>query len=410
MNPLPHDSDSFAHDLCSDDCEALQALCDAGFDCSRVPHVMRVRAERVAAVLGLLDAAADAPELIDGVLIDVTCAQIARVRRQNDLELSPRDEDALESLVNAGMNPARCPSGMRGRAAHQAAILSLLDTGLAPSDADRTRLVGATLNHVQSASDAESVRMSIVERPARIAFKPRWADLMTVAALVLISFGVLTPMLGAMRTNAQKTACEGNLSAAGMGFGSYAQDNRDTLPMATDSPAGSPWWFVGTPSQSNSANLYRLVRVGYVRPESFACKGNAAACREIPNPNASDWKTLDQVAYSYQNLFAAERPKWTTPQQFVVLADRSPVIPRAMRREVIDPVENSPNHAGTGQTALFNDNSARWLKTPVLANGDNIWLPRVLEEAIARLQNPRQAAPLHGTETPVGSDDVFLGP
>lgn len=412
MNPDPfnHHDDSHedVHALCADDCEALQALCDAGFDCERVPASMRERSLRVAALLGVLNAATETPT--DSLLIDATCAQVARARRQSDLELSPRDDDALEALVCAGMDPARCPSGVRARAERHAALLSLLDVRV--DDAERTRLVASTLTHIQSSVDDQAVRMQLAERPARVAFKPRWADLMTVAALMLISFGVLTPMLGAMRSGAQKTACAGNMATAGAAFGQYAQSNRDALPLATASPAGTQWWDVGNPAKSNSANQYRIIATGYARMETLVCKGNTAASRAALSsaPDAADWKSIDQVSYSYQNLFAPVRPNWTSPSSQVVLADRSPVVLRAIRGEWIRPTENSPNHGGDGQTVLMTDGSGPWLRTPVLKSGDNIWLPRPIEDAIARLQDPSRAAPLQGTEAPMGKDDVFLGP
>jgi hypothetical protein len=123
-----------------------------------------------------------------------------------------------------------------------------------------------------------------------------------------------------------------------------------------------------------------------------------------------DWGRIEEVSYSYQNLFAAERPSWSASQRTIVLIDRSPVILKAYMGRPIDPIENSPNHGGRGQAALFNDGSLEWLRSPVLENGDNIWLPRQVELAIRRLTHPRSADPLQGTESPDGTDDVFVGP
>ena len=144
--------------------------------------------------------------------------------------------------------------------------------------------------------------------------------------------------------------------------------------------------------------------------EQLACAAQLTdECRELGD-DAWDWKNISQVSVSFQNMFARERPKWSQNNTVVVLADASPVIRRAMRGEMIYPFENSANHMRRGQNVLKSDGSALWLKTPVLANNDNIWLPRPIEQIIARMTKPYEAEPLHGTESPVAADDVFVGP
>jgi hypothetical protein len=133
---------------------------------------------------------------------------------------------------------------------------------------------------------------------------------------------------------------------------------------------------------------------------------------------AEDWQASEQISYSYQNLFAHDRPRWVQPERTVVLADRSPVVPRALRGEWVNPLGNSDNHQGHGQNVLWSDGSVAYLRTPVLASGDNIWLPRQLEQAlaeVARLQAQGQRpdhTPFHleGRLTPAGATDVFLSP
>ena len=82
---------------------------------------------------------------------------------------------------------------------------------------------------------------------------------------------------------------------------------------------------------------------------------------------------------------------------------------KAVRHEAIIPEESSPNHKGYGQDALFVDGHVDWLKTPLLANGDNIWLPRQLEEIVRRVRAGQTSGTLRGTELP-DENDVFLGP
>jgi hypothetical protein len=401
------DATPLTHDLCSHDAQAFDALVEAGFDCSKVPVQMRPRAEKCMSVLGLLGCGST--PVCDQSLIDATLVRVAWSRRSEEfVDLEPRDEDALEALIAAGYDPSKCPAGLRPRAEKHAATLAALN--LPVSAAHRSVLISRTLASVQATIDAGQQRLAMnpAEGRARIGF--RWSDLISVAALLLIASAVIAPMVGAVRGMSQQAGCQAGLANALKGFSSYANDYRESLPLASASLAGSRWWNIGRPEQSNSANLFTLLRAKYAQSKDLACPGNAFACRDNPAPGAMDWKCSDAISYSYRNQFAPERVSWTQPADFVVLADRSPVIVRAMRNEWINPLANSDNHAGRGQNVMFNNGAVRWMATPVMHDGDNIWLPRTLEEVVAKLQNPTRAEPLHGNETPVGKADVFLSP
>lgn len=403
-------------------CAADAAACDAAFGAEAGAEPGR--RQRLDALLSLLGAPTGV-EVNRDLMIDLTLARVARSRRSGAGEyagpafaggdLSPEDDDALEALVAAGMDPSQTPGPLRRRCERLAALLGTMSVGkseLGPTN----DLVQRTLARVQENVQAEESRLSVAalggvadSRGGRVRF--RLADVVSVAALVLIGFGVLMPVGQAVQGAARRTACEGNLAAAGLGFGLYAGANKDVLPMASASPAGRPWWFVGNgPEQSNSANLYTLVRSGMNKVSDLACGGNARAVFSEARPNATDWGCLEEVSYSYQNMFAVERPRWTGGARVIVLTDRSPVVLKAYNRMVIDPLENSPNHGGRGQAALFNDGAVTWLNSPVLQNGDNVWLPRAIEDVIRQLTRPRAADPLQGTESPAGADDVFVGP
>ncbi len=410
--PDPHsDAMNHSHDLCPHDARAMEALLEAGLDCSKVSAELRPRAEQCAAMLGLLGRGPT--PVCDESLIDATLVRVAWSRRsQNTVDLSPRDEDALEALVVAGFDPAKCPSSVRERAARHAATLAGLNMLLSP--ADRETLVWRTLASVQANIDTGQKRLvmdpAAGEGRSRIAF--RWGDLISVAALLLIASAVIAPMVGAVRGMSQQAGCRAGLANAFRGFSSYANDYQESLPLASASLAGSRWWDIGRPEHSNSANLYTLLRAKYAQSGDLACSGNSTACRDVPTPEAMDWKCSDAISYSYRSQFVPERMSWARAADapFVVLADRSPVIVRAMRNEWINPLANTDNHSGRGQNVMFSNGAIRWMATPVLADGDNIWLPRTLEEAFAKLQNPTRAAPLLGNETPVGKSDAFLSP
>lgn len=411
------------------DSAALDALVAAQFDPLAVAPDFRERAARLASILDLLDPIAPSASQRDA-LIAAVVARVAEAR-QPALEsarsdrwvtesdaLASDDRDALDALVAKGFDPARVPVVLRARAERHAAILSLLDQ--APIEqGERESLIARTLGHVQAGIESERGRMNYsaaAERRAGFSF--RWADLITVASVVLIAGSVLTPIVESLRSGQRRVACTSNLMSAGAGFAAYANDYRDRLPMASASLAGNPWWLVGVPERSNSSNLFTLPRAGYIPLAQLSCAGNVFACDgEMPfegGQPARDWAGLGQVSYSMQNLFARERRNWVgapgTTRRIEMLVDRSPVVLRAIRREVIFPMENSPNHGGSGQAVMFNDGAAEWMTSPVSVRGDNIWLPRSIEQMLVRVAEPNRARPLEGTEEPASLEDSFMVP
>jgi hypothetical protein len=195
-------------------------------------------------------------------------------------------------------------------------------------------------------------------------------------------------------------------------MGGYANDFRDELPVATASLGGSArWWDVRRDAPvSNAANLYTLPRAGYARLSDLACAGNPAACRNGRcEPGAMDWSCLDEVSYSYQIMFGDHRPRWNAAGRHVVLTDRSPVVRRAVRGEAINPDENSSNHGGAGQNLLFSDGSAQWTSSPVLPDGDNIWLPKPRVVEVTFVRTP-ETVRIEGRELPRDENDAFVGP
>jgi hypothetical protein len=190
----------------------------------------------------------------------------------------------------------------------------------------------------------------------------------------------------------------------------YAGDFKSSLPMASASLAGMPWWNVNqTPETSNSANLFTLPRFDYISLDPLVCPCSTCGLKGKPAPGTWDFPCMDQVSYSFQNLFATKRARWGEGERLVVLADRSPVTLRSARNQPQDPFANSLNHGGRGQSVLFNDGAAQWATTPIIA-GDNIWLPRVLEQAIDLARRSGQPVLLRGCEEPGCPEDSFLTP
>lgn len=411
---LPSPAPSDQADLSAADAAAMEALFEAGFDPSRVASAHRERGARVAGVLALLHTDI---ELADKEsLIDATLARVRLAGRPGDEHAAPEfaltanDEDAFEALIAAGYRAEAVPAALRRRATRHAQLLDLLGPSRQELNG-ASGLISKTLGRVQSAVETERSRMRIDRAPIG-GRRIRMADLMTVAALLLIATAAIGPMVGAMREQSRRMACQSNLQAAGLGFGSYAAEYKDEMPMASASLAGNPWWMVGQPEHSNSANLFTLARTGYSKVGQLACAGNPDACRTDLGPQARDWRSLSEVSYSYQNLFGRKRATFHDHggARTLLIVDASPVVRRAVRGELINPLANSMNHLGKGQNALFSDGSVQWITSPVLETGDNIWLPRMIEDLLVRLGQPDRAAPIKGTETPASVDDRFVGP
>lgn len=391
--PFPFD---LGAQLSPEDRDAVDRLVGSGWNAED-----EGRASRLMAILGALDRA-PLPE--DRTLADVTMVRVARriELERREPELTPADADALDAWVLAGFDPARAPGSLKQRAAVHQRLASMVTTGgSAPSG-----LIDRTMARVREVDEAALEPIPIGRgRGGRVRF---W-DFVAVAASLVVGASVLWPVMNAVREDSRQTICASNLRASAFAMGSYAGANRDALPMASAGLPGRLWWNVGRPEESNSANLFELTRQEYVGLDSLACPGNRVAPTRLTDPAARDWRRLDEVSYSYRIMFGNDRPRWSSPGSVVLLADRSPVVQRAVLGQPIHPMENSHNHGRRGQNVLFNDGSVQWLETPELSNGDNIWLPRDIEIVLDHLTG-RRASPLNGFETPAGVEDAFVGP
>lgn len=422
MDQPPASSPEFsdADQLHPQDAAALDALVHAAFRVEGVPADQRPVAQVLTGLLSLLDRGSAVPA-DEGVLLNLTMARISRQRHEASAGspaalLSALDDEALEALVSAEFETSRVPAGLRSRARRAEQLLGLLDAAIpapAPgSDGASSQLLDRTLSRVQRAIEEHEQSMAVPGGDRRGGWSFRMQDLVSVAALLLVAASLIGPMLMGLREYNRRVACGSNMQVAGVAFGQYGYDSKGLLPVATSSTAGNPWWYVGQGAEkSNSANLYVLNRANFTTVEKLACCGNPSAPTEAPS-DAVDWRSINEVSYSYQCQFAERRPAWNSGARVIILSDASPVVRRALRGELIDPFENSFNHAGRGQNVLFNDGSSAWLTTPVVDTGrsDNIWLPKRIECEIAKLTRPNHAKAIKGNESPDSEEDTFVGP
>ena len=395
---------------------ASNAAVDAVFDglhAGREP----LRESRLARLLSLLElppsdgVAGSAQVERRSTLVNVTFARVMRAQREEVAgrivsaadrpSLTAHSAEGLDALLSAADRQA---AAQDDRAARAAAVCALLDAGLdAPTPEERTELISTTLARIQSEVESGRDRYRLTPVAASHATGSRGgirlADLVSIAAVFLIATAIAWPLLVSVREQAREAQCASNLSRAAMGFTTYAADHRGSLPRAEASLLGGSWWDVGKESRSHSANLYTLVRKGYSSLSDLACPGNAFAPTIELDPNARDWRSPEEVSFSYQ-LFSGKPPMWGQTPRLVVLTDRSPVVERSRKGERFDPEASSRNHSGHGQNILFADGSAKLYFRPVLENGDNVWLPA----------NRVEGGFLTGREQPASEHDAFVGP
>jgi len=410
----PRDEHRPGAGLSAPDQAALDALIESGFDLDAVAPEHRERAEAVGRLMGLLETD-DATGASRG-LTDRTMQRIDGERGADmagPAALSEGDRRAIDHLAAAGWDADRVPEAHRSRARHAARLLGELrvegvTTNQTADLADRT--MDLIRVHAQREADREAQRRLAMDAaadlgPGRRGF--RLADLGAVAAMVLIGVAVFWPVLGGLRSSAERALCAQNMHNAAVGFGLHTSDQAGRLPMHSASllrvaPGRATWWDVGTPERSHSANLFQLVEGDYATVHDLACPGNSLA-PVVRWGDSSDWRSIDEVSYSYQ-LFGGRRGVRMSDLApgDVLLTDKSPVVDRARRGEHVYAEERSHNHGGAGQHVMFANGSVKWLVRPVTERGDNLWLPADLSDA--------DGVRLYGSELPSSPGDAFVGP
>lgn len=374
---------------------ALEWLLDNGLDASGVPSDLSARARKLAqllAVAGVADVHAET-ERVDSVL-----ARLSVVGRPVAV-LTEADEDAVDATMMSGMDASRAPGALRERAERFAALVALLDGGEVRHDRSLTDSVMARLD-----SAAPSLPD---ERPVLARISGRVADIVSVAAVILIAASVVWPVMSTVRTNAMSNANQANLAVAGVGLGAYAADFADQLPRVRGPEYQRRWWDV-TPDtpRSNASNLLSLVRLQYTPEDALKSPGNEHAPAGPLPEDAVDWQDIREVSYSY--LLRGEDHDRASAVG-VVVADRSPIVLRLLAGQRASVTENSPNHAGRGQHMLRGDGSVIWTTEPHTQYGDHVYLPRPVERAVDALRRSLDM-PIDRMPPPSHFSDVFLGP
>ena len=401
MSELDNQSQAPTPRLSDEDAAALDRWMD------RTGPGEDVRDQRIDGLLSLLGSpvSGEAERTTRVSLTDLRARRAAmdEARAGDHAVLSDADAAALDQWMGDGSLGSAEPA----RLERQSALASLVTGTPESSNEARQDLIERTLAAVEQADAARSGRMRFEEAAGGSRF--RMSDLISLAAMILILVSVAMPAMQGVSRFREQTACMSNMQVAARAFGTYAGSNADMLPMAAAGFGGS-WMDVGNPGRSNSANLFTMPLQGYLRLDDLACPSNPNAVFGTPQPGAMDWRSMDEISYSYRvmpNGGLRMSVAVPTTTRVVVMADRSPVTLRASRGEVIYPEENSPNHDGRGQHVLRLDGSTSWVSYPAI-EGDNIWLPREIETILHDVRT--RLGLIKGNEMPASATDGFVGP
>lgn len=326
-------------------------------------------------------------------------------------QLTDADMRVLDFLAEHGFDASRVellPEADRPRAMALIRQMQVLDHY--PAGSSNDTLVDATLARIDrwEAASAESLRFE----PRRIgAF--RLADLIGVAAVLMIGTAVLVPIARSMRSEGLARACASNMRTLGGAIASYASQHGGMLPAtasiadlgsmfrrsrapavpaaqangmaAAPAPAGR-MEAVGAPMQfeMRTPDSWMRVSVQVVQWHSIRhsenlnplVAGRFCGAQDLQCPGCAS----GTPCFAYRVPMRGERFMLDSGRRSVLLADANPLTEANRVGTRASHLQGSNNHAQSGQNMLFNDGSAEWHTSPLLPDGlggfDNIWLPR----------------------------------
>lgn len=274
--------------------------------------------------------------------------------------LSPDDVRVLDLLAEHGFDPEIVATLEPADSARGAAILGMLRNLEAyPVSSADDSLVDATLARIDRHDAETQAKFRLVGQEhadtseARWGF--RWADLLTLAAVLLIAASILTPVAHNVRARSQQTACAANLASLGGALSSYTNDNGGLLPAIGQQ--------LRLNLGGNCGNLSPLLDGQYCSDQHFNCPGHSG----------------EGCGYSYRVLLFPATARLDVIPSLALMADRNPAADRAMAGFVVrDFRDPSANHAGRGQQVLFGNLEVRWTTSPLIVGPsgefDNLWL------------------------------------
>lgn len=311
----------------------------------------------------------------------------AEIRYLNEADGAAMDAVLAAHAAGTDLKQGPVPAGSAKRAEKARELLGLLD--LATPDDPPSNLTARTLEAVRAHEQRQrfSQQVQMLSEPRRT-LGVAWHQLVTAAAVFIIGTSLLMPMMDRQQADSRRMAGMGNMRMAGQAMSKYSADNLGQMPRGQIRP-GMVWWDVGQPqdvgeqgTHSNSAQLYRLVRQGYIQADRLACPENPHARKFILTAEHHDWTDPLAVSFSYQNQYTSKVLRLEDAPQMAVLADRNPLFIIKSGRVVFNvdaPTDaSSMVHHRPGQNVLSGDGVVTWRTRPILEpfagnEADNIW-------------------------------------
>jgi len=242
-----------------------------------------------------------------------------------------------------------------------------------------------------------------------------WGHLATAAVFIVVggiivtSFNVLTSYA---RHSNHRQQCAMQLSRIGSGIHQRRAENAGAMPSVALA-GGQPWWKIGYQGKENHSNtrqLWRLVKKGYVKPGDFLCPGNPSGQVVTANvkniQNLNDFPDRSNVTFSIR-IKCPKSVRSQSAGRKILVADLSPLFER-LPKDYNKPLKvllddnllrlNSVNHNHKGQNILFDDGSVEFVKQ------------RRIGPAQDDIFTLRDTTVYEGTELPSCQTDTFLAP
>lgn len=249
----------------------------------------------------------------------------------------------------------------------------------------------------------------------RIPFWRNWGDIAAVAAVLVLTVGVLLPTLSFARQQYWQSRCQTNLGAVQEGMVRYAGDHDGQFP-SVPIEDGAPWWKVsyqGPENHSNTRRGWQLVRERYVSPDKFICPARPIDGKvSFENLKVEDYSDFpDRRFISFSIRIGCPRSKETNSgTRRVLVADLNPIaekLPADYSAEFRLRVDedllkaNSRNHGGRGQNVAFSDGSIQFLRQRHTSlSEDDIFMPAEITDGCE----------MRGYERPCSEKDAFVAP
>lgn len=286
-------------------------------------------------------------------------------------------------------------------------------------------------------------------------------ELLVVIAIIALLMGILMPTLSKVREMANRVVCGSNLSGLYKSMKLYAEDNNDSYvkaggrkaswgPTAVwDADSGIEAYgsiLSGTRYENGKATIgasfYLLIKYASASPKQFVCKADSTAevfklsgtgtakteltdvwdFGETTSPATENGVPYPAIYYSYayhmpylMSTKAIYSLDSTSNGSMVVMADKSPylVTTSDSDRQRYDFTDsdthewgNSPNHAFTGQSVVYNNGATTWEKNCFVGYGndniytiDNAGLPQAGSPPSVIFQNSDNNSSAHGSDT-----------